>query len=221
MKPRTIVFQPGQQVGLLTVISDDPNRRYHLICRCDCGVVKSVRKNDIHYGRTISCGCEARRRTREIAKGNTYALTHGMSRTRTYRTWDAMRSRCRKTNKTNFARYYARGIKVCERWQSFENFYADMGEHPPGLTLERIDNDGDYTPENCRWATVSEQAMNRHTTKFVTIEGETHKAFDLAKIAGVKADTIVARAAAGLPFHKVTSREKLKRHELRKSAETR
>lgn len=122
-----------------------------------------------------------------------------------YSVWQSMLERCRNPKIAGYARYGGRGIKVCDRWLVRENFVADMGPRPVGMSLDRIDNDGDYEPSNCRWATRQEQQRNQSCVRTVTIEGKTYKAVELAEKSGLKTDTIVKRAAMGLNFAEVTS----------------
>lgn len=121
-----------------------------------------------------------------------------------YSTWAAMLSRCRNPNSRQWKDYGGRGIGVCERWREFRNFEADMGPRPSGMTLDRIDNDGDYEPGNCRWTTRKEQQRNQRRAVYVTIDGKRYRAVELAEQYGLKTDTIVSRAAKGLSFADVT-----------------
>lgn len=125
-----------------------------------------------------------------------------------YGIWAGMRSRCRNPNARSWPNYGGRGITFCSRWDSFDLFVQDMGQRPPGATLERIDNDGPYSPENCRWATRKEQARNRRIARYVMIEGLKYRAMDLAIIANVKTDTILERAQRGMTYEEVVSPDK-------------
>lgn len=129
-----------------------------------------------------------------------------------YGTWINMKQRCFNPSHPLWARYGGRGITVCERWRSsFANFLADMGERPEGMSLDRIDNDAGYSPENCRWATQVAQSRNQHRTRHVTIDGRRYKAVELAEASGVKTDTILTRAHRGHPLARVMSVEPLER----------
>lgn len=120
-----------------------------------------------------------------------------LSRTSTYRIWIAMRSRCNNPKTANYDKYGGRGIKVCERWDnSFAHFLADMGERPPGLSIEREDNDGNYKPGNCRWATRSEQGRNMRRNRMVTHNGETLCMAAWAERLGIRWDTLYRRIKA-------------------------
>ena len=143
----------GQRFGRLVVL--EPRERgekktsQHWFCQCDCGKTTITRGTDLRLGRTRSCGC-LRLRT-----------THGGYSTRAWLSWHMMRQRCQIPSNPDYPNYGGRGITVCDRWDKFENFFADMGERPEGLTLDRINNDGNYEPTNCRWATLSEQRLNQ------------------------------------------------------------
>ncbi len=116
----------------------------------------------------------AKEPTREKRKRGEWSITHGYTKTKIYEIWKRMRQRCNNPNSSNADTHYNRGIKVCERWNTFENFLSDMGKPPTnGHSIDRINNDGNYEPNNCRWATRSEQAYNRRSTRLIKFKGET------------------------------------------------
>lgn len=142
----------------LTVIGEDTpgnrgNRR--LVCRCECGTIKTFYRYNLRNGMTRSCGClrSETMRHRETV--------HGMTYTRVHVIWRGLLARCKNPNNPKYKHYGGRGISVCERWNTFENFYEDMGDPSPELSIDRINNDGNYEPGNCRWATRSEQRRNQ------------------------------------------------------------
>lgn len=161
-RPRGAPYTPrrpivsGETFGELTALRIIPKSRTHTtrwLCRCSCGVEIAVISGSLRGGNTGSCGCKT---------AEWRSLKHGMTKTPTYRGWHGMRQRCANPKATGFKNYGGRGIKVCERWLDFENFLADMGERPEGRTLDRFpNNDGNYEPGNCRWATSKQQADNK------------------------------------------------------------
>jgi hypothetical protein len=128
-------------------------------------------------------------------------ITHGHSLvgkvSPTYKTWLRMKERCYNPHKDKYKYYGGRGIKVCARWSKFENFLADMGEKPAGLTLDRVDNDGDYKPSNCRWATLKEQARNKRNNHFLTFRGETRTLTEWARTLKIPQPTLSRRLIDG------------------------
>jgi hypothetical protein len=164
--------------------------------QCDCGNEKEmIAGQSLKNGHSTSCGCAQA----DAARANG---THRMSTTDTYRVWQGIWARCTNPRNKHFDRYGGRGIRVCERWQAFEAFFADMGARPAGLTLDRIDNDGDYEPSNCRWASYDVQARNRSSTIFVEISGESLPVVDAARKAGIPAPTVYNRIRSGWPRHR-------------------
>lgn len=162
----------GRRFGKLAVIGPGVCESGHAgwSCQCDCGVVKVVRTNGLTSGKNTSCGCSRPR----AQIGSAIHTTHGRCRTAEYRSYWSMLARCLNSKDKNYADYGGRGISICQRWrESFENFFADMGQRPAGTTLGRIKNDGNYEPGNCRWETGSQQARNKRNSRLLTAFGET------------------------------------------------
>lgn len=162
----------GQRFGRYFVAADAPTIRRRgqteprSLCFCDCGTIKTVRNAHLRSGRVVSCGCHSRER----------ATKHGQAwptKTKEYSAWSNMLARCLNPAHAAYPDWGGRGITVCERWLSFENFFADLGKCPPKLTLERVHNSLGYSPDNCGWHTRKRQQRNRRTNHIVTVRGLT------------------------------------------------
>jgi hypothetical protein len=182
----------GQRFTRLTVIAPAPSRGRgrRWLCRCDCGATKNVSAANLKSGNNLSCGCLRREQSSQRGK-----YGYSMWASSEYKSWCGMRERCYDKTALRYSDYGERGIEMCERWRnSFENFYADMGPRPsPGHTLDRIDNDGPYSPDNCRWATEREQSRNKRNNRWITHEGETMCLQDWAERTGIPAPTLHQR----------------------------
>lgn len=186
----------GKRFGRLTVIKFlgiSESRQAEWLCRCDCGSMTVAPTGQLNFG-LQSCGCLNIEKT----------TTHGMSNTRPYRIWQGMKSRCDNPKAYNYADYGGRGIKHCKSWTSFENFWHDMQKgYSPDKTLDRIDNDGGYCPENCRWATTGEQSQHKTNSALLTYNDQTLNVTQWAEKLGVSRKILYARKRAGWPDDKV------------------
>jgi len=162
----------GRRFGGLVVLSFDrtcdDRHRVFWSCVCDCGNVTSIRGDSLKSGKIVSCGCY------KNARIGVDSRTHGQSRSKLYNKHQQMLKRCYNRSSVEYPNYGGRGITVCDRWRGtdgFLHFLSDMGEPAPGLSIDRINNDGPYSPENCRWATKKQQASNRRTSLVVSFRG--------------------------------------------------
>lgn len=185
----------GRRFGKLLVRGAAEGRRgkARWYCDCECGGSTTACSSNLLGAKTLSCGCLQRER---LAESKT---THGQTKSPEYRAWVAMKTRCSNPNYPWFHRYGGRGIAVCTEWQgSFERFLTDMGHRPgPGYSLDRIDNDGDYTPSNCRWASSQTQGRNTARSSQVVFEGQTITLAEAAERSGISAAALASRRYHG------------------------
>jgi hypothetical protein len=187
----------GLSFGSLTPICLATKRRKTTgawwLCLCMCGTYKSLSASDLVHGKIKSCGCEHRARIGYASK------THGLSKTRTYGIWQAMRNRCDRIHQD----YSCRGINYDQRWKIFENFLEDMGEAADGMSIDRIDVNGNYHKDNCRWATREQQANNTRANVFIEWNGKRQTRSQWERELGMRPTTLRSRIRAGWPMEKV------------------
>lgn len=193
-KPRKLALLldlTGHRYGMLTVIAlDSPSKcgTTYWLCRCDCGNTRSMQSLWLRRAKLASCGCQ-----RAVRKQK-----HGCSRTREYRIWQGMIQRCENPKQNHYQQYGGRGITVHPDWRgSFENFLRDLGAAPPKATIDRIDNNGNYAPGNCRWATRHEQAFNRRSNRILEFNGRRQTIAEWAIELNIKQVTISTRLSRG------------------------
>ena len=197
----------GQRFGRLTVIEracPEKKDKVYWICRCDCGNYSIATGNNLKSGNTQGCGCM------KIEGMRSANRTHGQTGTRLYKAWESMRQRCYNPKKDHYKDYGGRGIVVCDEWlNDFQAFYdwAMANGYAENLTLDRMDADGNYCPENCRWATVKEQQNNRRNNHLITYNGETHTIAEWSEIVGVNRNTLKGRIRKGLPIEEVLKKK--------------
>lgn len=191
----------GKKFGKLTVMSraEDyvaPSGRHYVRfnCMCDCGNEICTNSDAIRRGKTTSCGCLRKEITSKRQK------THGESKSKLYGVWCSMRSRCENQNDKHYAEYGGRNVSVCQEWnQSFESFrsWAYQNGYEEGLTIDRIDNNSDYSPFNCRWVDMKVQANNRRSNRQIYFNGETHTIKEWSEIIGIPYKTLHNRIYSG------------------------
>ena len=188
----------GQRFGRLTVIRRNgisKDRYIKWLCQCECGQQLTVKSSSLKSGHTKSCGCLQK----ELVSQRSYKHGHKCRNkpSKTYIVWYNMIQRCNNPDNKHYKNYGGRGIKVYQRWLRFENFLEDMGEQLKGLTLDRIDNNGDYCPENCQWSTRTEQQRNKRTNRLITINGITKCLIGWCEYYGLKYQTVCNRLWRG------------------------
>ncbi len=201
-----LVDLTGSRFGMLVVLRRAGTRGKQPVwaCRCDCGNLSIVDGYSLRKGHTKSCGCLKQRKGSAAVQ-----FKHGRSDTKLYRVWRSMLNRCENQNVKTFHLYGGRGICVCSEWHDFQTFLADIGEPPPGMTLERRDNDGNYEPANCEWVTQRAQCNNRRTTRRFEYRGELLTARELSDLSGIPYGKLMPRLRRGWsaeraisePFH--------------------
>ena len=183
----------GEKFGRLTIIEQqgiDKNRRALWLCRCDCGSEVVLTSTILVSGHAKSCGCLRKEKTSERAK------THGLSKTRIYAIWCHMKDRCYNQNETKYKDYGGRGITICDEWlHDFQAFYdwAMANGYADNLTIDRKDVNGNYCPENCRWANAKTQASNKRTSHLISYNGKTQTMKQWADELGIKYPKLASR----------------------------
>lgn len=181
----------GQRFGRLTVIRKNGrmNRNVAWECKCDCGNTKTISSYSLRSGRSQSCGCLNKELVTKMM------TTHGKSGTRLHRIWTLMKNRCTSDTSPDYPKYGGRGVTVCDEWLKFDAFYEWSISHgyDDTLSIDRIDNDGNYCPDNCRWATKKQQENNKSTNSLIEYNGETHTIAEWADIKGINYETLRCR----------------------------
>ena len=198
----------GKQYGRWTILEYlGKNERGAKIVRCRCSCLNQTERNvilgDVLMGRSTNCGCVKKEK---LVDRNT---THNKYRTTEYKTWTKMIERCYDKNCPKYKNYGERGITICDEWRnSFEKFYEDMGEKPgKGYTIDRIDNDGNYEPLNCRWATAGEQSRNKSSNRWLSFDGKTMILRDWATLLEIDYSYLCKRLKKGKSFAQIIKKE--------------
>lgn len=197
----------GQQFGRWTAIAESTRDRAGNVmwrCKCECGVVRDVSSNSLRNGKSKSCGCWNSEKAR--ARLTTLVTKHGLTLHPLYTVWNDMKARCFNRKDRSYPRYGGRGITVCNEWRNeFQTFYnwATVNGYARGLQIDRIDNEGNYEPCNCRWATRSENGRNKRNNRIIEFNGKAVCLSEWGEMTGLTAETIHKRIKRGWPLDRV------------------
>lgn len=194
----------GEQYGLWTAL-EPSNQSGKWKCQCVCGTIKDVYTSNLRSGKTHSCGCHAK------SVNSARMSTHNESKSKLYGVWLAMRRRCYLKTTRDYENWGGRGIKVCDEWQSYEPFrdWAMTNGYQEGLTLDRKDNDKDYSPDNCRWVNRFVQSNNKRNNHFVEINGEIHTIAEWCRLRNIKKGAFQSRLKLGWTGEKLLAPSKI------------
>lgn len=199
LKGRIAKDHTGKRFGRWTVIERVQNAgsRTAWLCKCDCGTESRVATCHLVSGKSLSCGCYRDETTKNRA------TVHGYTDSSEYKTWCFIKSRVNNPRNPSYNDYGGRGIRICDSWNDFKAFYEDMGAKPSSLhSIGRIDNDGDYCPENCRWETPKQQANNTRRNKYIEIDGVKKTLTEICEERGLVYGTVKWRLRMGQPIEK-------------------
>lgn len=198
--PKRIEVKVGKEYGRLVVIKEveQKKNKRRFLCKCACGKIKPYFLIKLTTGRTKSCGCLAK----EVLLANN--TTHGLSYHPLYNVWNSMRQRCSNKNAHAYCRYGGRDITVCLKWQNFKRFYdwAVSNGYQKGLTIERVENSGNYNSDNCTWIPLEQQARNRRNNKIVEYNGKSMILADWSKEIGINQTVLSKRLLHGWSIEK-------------------
>lgn len=200
MKTDPMIGRKFTRLTVMSLVRTDKGYNKRYLCKCSCGNHHIVIGNNLKQGHIKSCGCL--RKEIVAIRSTTHGQTKHRKLSNTYQSWKTMKRRCLVETSSDYPRYGGRGITVCERWQKFENFLADMGKRPKGKTLDRIDNDRGYFPENCKWSTPKEQARNRKTNRLIQYKGKIKTLLEWAETAKLNYSTLQTRLKRGWSIEK-------------------
>lgn len=205
MTPKNFIDLTGQRFYRLVVLQrseNDKSGRVCWLCKCNCGTEKAIRSNDLVNLKVKSCGCFSTER-KSIRKKN-----YGLTDKRPYKIWQGIKERCLNPNNPNYYRYGGRGIKIFEKWLSFEGFWEDMQHgYSDELSIDRINNNGNYEPLNCRWTTRKSQMNNYSRNRAIEFNGETHNICEWGIILGIHYNTLRKRLNNGWTVEEAFTRK--------------